>query len=216
MQTIAAWLKNGTYEVGVQLYQKHGTNSYLKQRFALGPNDYNKNKLREELQKLLQVTPDPLPVPTEKSKKVATNVPTSQPVIINKAQDTKTYHALIKKRDHTYLELNQLMEQKHYLPEGNELRLCCLSIISKHQTLTEIWAKLDYYEEHERFPDQMPERVKRSPKQELQYLRQTISKANTRLAKPNCRDKEKTEKLITDSKSRLAELLANRNQNELE
>ncbi|GAA4327454.1 hypothetical protein GCM10023149_30850 [Mucilaginibacter gynuensis] len=210
MQTVAAWLQNGTYEQGVLLYEQHGSNSFLKQKFATGPNDYNVAKLREEL---LKIRGEDSGSGGEREQtaflqKPETPNPATPPATPT-PENAKRYLQITKQRNKLYLELNMLMEQKHYLPDGEELRLCAAGILTKHQKITELWALIDYYQEHQCFPDDEVEAKPKPPlKKEMQLLRQTISKAKKRLESPTCRDKVQTESLLAISRNKLAQLVA--------
>lgn len=209
MQSIAAWLQNGTYEEGVRLYEQHGSNSFLKQKFKAGPNDYNTPKLREELAKLAPLVPvagaesESSKITSHPAPHTDTSVPKPNP------DHAYKYLQLTKRKQRLYIELNMLMEQKHHLPEGEELRLCCVSILRLHQQITEAWALIDHYQEHQSFPeDEKKEKPQLDPKKEMQLLRQTISKAKKRLESASCRDKVQTETLLAISRNKLAQLVA--------
>jgi hypothetical protein len=201
MQHIADWLKTGTYEQGVQLYEQHGSNSFLKTKFKAGANDYNVAKLREELGKMAESCELKVegngPAPVE---------PIAEPP---NADSAKKYLQLCKKRDRLYLELNVLMEQKHHLPDGDELKQCAFAILTWYQKIRETWVAIDYYNAHGTFPAEevIPDKKDIAPKKEMQLLRQTISKAVKRLESPTCRDRAKTETLLAISRNNLARLV---------
>jgi len=204
MQAIANWLQNGTYDDGVRLYEQHGTNAFLKQKFKLGgANAYNVTKLREELLKIsgsFEVAAAVVPAPAKPVKDQS-----AQP----KPDQAKKYLQLTNKKTKLYQLLGMLMEQKHYLPDGDELRQCAVKILTTHQQITETWAAIDYYQEHQSFPDdEVKPKEALEPKKEMQLLRQTISKAKVRLASPSCRNKEQTETLLAVSRNKLAQLVA--------
>ncbi|MDB4919841.1 hypothetical protein [Mucilaginibacter sp.] len=200
MQDVAAWLLTKDYEAGVLLYAKYGTNSFLKQKFGNGPDEYNVKKLFEVLSAL-----SPMSEKSE-SPKVAAVVAIPK----NSNPDhAKKYLDLLKKKEKLYMELNILMGDKHHLPEGEELRICCTQILIKHQALRECWALVDHYQEHQSFPAEKPFK-EIDPDTEIQYLRQTISKAKARIAGGKCRNVDQTQKLIDSSQSRLDLLLTER------
>lgn len=205
MQAIADWLKTGDYIQGIQLYDQYGSNSFLKTKFKAGPNDYNVKKLREELAALC-------PVESRESVVESREPVVAPPMTFGPTPDNaKRYLQICNKRDKLYRELNMLMEQKHYLPDGEELKKCAFAILSTHQKVSECWAQIDYYQEHGRFPnDDKPIAKAIEPKREMQLLRQTISKAKSRLKSPGCRDREQTQKLLDDSIAKLAVLVAER------
>ncbi|SEM66251.1 hypothetical protein SAMN05192574_101382 [Mucilaginibacter gossypiicola] len=207
MQAIANWLQNGTYDDGVRLYEQHGSNAFLKQKFKLGgANAYNVTKLREELVRLAESV-----TPKAESQPLPTTEPVKKPSAQPKPEQAKKYLQLTNKKQKLYQLLGMLMEQKHYLPEGEELRQCAAKILTTHQQITETWAAIDYYQEHQCFPDdEVKPKETLEPKKEMQLLRQTISKAKARLASPSCRNREQTQQLLTNSQTRLAELVANK------
>lgn len=191
----------------MQLYEQHGGNSFLKTKFKAGANDYNMAKLREELERLVAS-----PLTPSKGEGVVT-APVSagykpQPT----ADQAKRYLQICNQRDKLYRTLNMLMEQKHHLPEGEELRKCCAGILITHQKVTEAWAAIDYYQQQGRFADDeaVAEKPPIEAKKEMQLLRQTISKAKKRLLSATCRDREQTQKLLSDSQARLEVLVKER------
>lgn len=206
---VAEWLKNGDYEQGVQLYKLHGKNTFLKEKFAAGINDYNSAKLREELQKLAPSAPETA-IETKGTPNQGT--PATSPIPPKNAQENAVRYAkLTKQKQKLYQEQNMLMADRHHLQEGEQLRVCAVRILTISQQLTEVWAQIDYYQEHQCFPDDLPPVQPTpaiEPKKKMQLLRQSISKAKSRLKKPTCRDSEQTQKLIDDSKAELALLVA--------
>lgn len=56
IQEINAWLENEMYYEGVQLYQKYGSNAYLKKFFNDGTENHRRNLLTTELKELLAAT----------------------------------------------------------------------------------------------------------------------------------------------------------------
>jgi hypothetical protein len=211
MQEITAWLQNPDYTAGLKLYEKYGSSNFLKLKFAAGPNAYNQTKLLDELTKLAPAAPAKPVISLPDKVIIVTPDAVAEPP---KADQVK-YLQLIKRKDRLYLELNQLMEQKHYLPEGPDLKACAGMIVSRHQQLTEAWAQIDHYTEHQSFPVEAKQPAAAyAPEKEIQLLRQSISKANTRLSKPTCRNREQTTELVKASQARLDQLLTERNAHE--
>ncbi|WP_428663487.1 hypothetical protein [Runella sp.] len=56
IEEITAWLENEMYYEGVQLYQKYGSNAYLKKFFNDGTENHRRNLLTTELKELLTAT----------------------------------------------------------------------------------------------------------------------------------------------------------------
>lgn len=224
MQNIKAWLKDGSYEVGVNLYQHYGNNSFLKKQFAKEKSAFNEHKLREELMKIAATEPvmgaesvDQPVKPLHKfiyPKDFNQNLVTPPPVTdIDRSELNKKYLQLVKRKDRLYMELNVHMEQKHHLPEGFLLQDCAKSILTTHQAITETFALIDHYQVHQKFPEEIKPAPKPDidPEKEIQLLRSSISKGNKRLLNPNCRDRKKTEDLLKSNQERLSVLVANRN-----
>lgn len=209
MQDVAQWLKHGTYDEGVKLYEEYGSNTFLKTKFKAGESPYNAAKLRELLSELVGCESQE---PGAKNQEVgAVNKPADEPKTPS-ADEAKKYLQLCKQRDRYYLELNALMANRHALPDGEDLKQCAFAILSTHQKVQECWAQIDYYQQHGHFPvpDAPPERAAIDPKKEMQLLRQTISKAKTRLKSPTCRDRAQTQKLLDDAQAKLAVLVRER------
>ncbi len=222
MQEIKAWLKGGDYAAGIILYSKYGNNSFLKKQFAKQQNKYLEQKLREELVKisihlkLAEITETGFDV-IDKSPAASKILITpnsgelKQSPLPDKSELQKQYLQLVKKRQRLYTELNAYMEEKHHLPEGEKLRLCCVAILAHHRQITETYALTDHYEVHQKFPME-EKKPDIDPEVEIDLLRSAISKANKRLLNANCRNREKTQKGLDAKKCRLNELLAKRDQ----
>ena len=232
MQEIREWLQNPVYEVGVRLYQQYGSNSFLKQKFAAGIGDYNVKKLRDEMERISDVgsasgrtswsirqSADKFSDLETKSKgfveqkaeslkpKAAIEPKAETPSSDKVEADRGKYLGICKTRDRLYRELDALMSERHHLPEGEKLLKCAERIVLTNQQITECWEKIDFWTENGYLPDE-PVKPNIDPKKEIQLLRQAISKANSRLKNPTCREREQTQKLIETSKARIAELKA--------
>ncbi len=214
MQAIAEWLKTGTYDQGVQLYEQHGDNSFLKTKFKAGANDYNVAKLRECLAGLCPESQEP----RDKNQEVVDDLPSVQlraapPMTLAPSPDNgRKYLQITNRRTRLYMELNVLMEQKHTLPEGEDLKQCAFAILRTYRKIKECYLLIDYYEEHGTFPveEVVPEKKPVDNKKAMQLLRQTISKAKTRLKSPTCRDRAQTQALLADAEAKLVVLVGDK------
>ena len=214
MQQVSAWLKNGSYEQGVALYLSLGTNSFLKKRFAACVDDFNKTKLREELERILGESGDEGAGSGTNITAPATGHPAPTPTTSLSAPKASSqenairYAQLNKRKTKLYSELNVLINERHHLPEGEDLRLCAVRILTINRQIGETFALIDYYQEHQCFPDEAPPKPILDPKKQMQLLRQTISKAKTRLDSGACRNMLQTTQLKAEAEKKLAVLVA--------
>lgn len=225
MHKIQAWLKNGEYVAGVQLYEQYGNNGFLKRQFAKQHTPLYEKMLREELgaisRKLSAISNLSNPTPSDlippKSGELKNQVPAMSAAPMKETPSSvlqTKYLQLLKKRERFYLEINIHMEEKHRLPEGFLLHECAKQILTKLQQVTEIYEQLEYYQQHQNFPVIVVEdKPPIEPEKEIQLLRSAISKANGRLRKENCRNRLTTQKTLEANQARLNELLAKRKEN---
>ena len=193
MQAIQTWLHSSRdYLAGVSLYVTYGTNNFLKKRFQSSPDAYTKQKLAEELQKLVG---EVIQVVEEGPKHPPTN---SQ-------EEHAKYLALLRKRDEIVRQLDRNMALLDFSNNKNVLHETAKQILRLHQTKTEIWAQIDFYQEHDCF-ELPPQKQEQSRDKEIQLLYQAISKANKRLKNPDYKNRTKTEKLRDKHLKRLSEL----------
>lgn len=204
MGTVHDWLNGGRdFTAGVALFAQLGGSALYQRMFATtGASDTNKARLVTELQKLAGASPVPAPNPVPaKPKPVSAASPAP-----NKEAESRRYLDLLKKRDLLYRKLDHLHVQKRFLPDGDQLRDCAFAILSTHQQISECWAQIDYYQEYDTFPGLKAKPVR--PKDtEIQYLRVSISKAQSRLKQPGCRNREQTERLLKQKQDELAKLI---------
>lgn len=192
MEQIKAWLNSDrSYPEGLALYTRYGTNEFLKSRFQSTQDVYNKNKIVEELQKLLE-------------KPVITLVKKANPPS-NPEADQGKYLSLIKKRDEVVKQIERNMVVLDLGTDKSILFETAKQILRLHQQKTELWAAIDFYQKYNCF--EQPPEVKEIPKEkEIQLLYQAISKANKRLQSNNCKNPARTEQLRDQRIKRLNEL----------
>ena len=199
MQEISKWLKgNQDFASGLELYMRFGKSDFNKNLLrGSGPTPFAINKLKILLTQLNE---------GESCIKAEPKVSRAEPVTVCKTKQNEKYLILIKRKTDLYTQLNYYMGEKHHLPEGDLLKLCAFTILNLHQKLTECWAMIDYYQAKGCFPDE-PEPIQYDNKTQIQYLRQSISKAKTRLKNPKCRNRESTEKLLAENTERMNQLM---------
>ena len=191
------------YITGLKLYELHGDSAFFKTLFRNGgASAYNQKKLIEKLTELCSSDVQDEPVkevipevvkPVDKDKKAV--------------EDQAEYIRLLKQRDDTYRTIERHMSILDFSKSKNVRFESCKLIDSLHRKVSEIWEKLDYYTEFGKMPDPIPEKVIKTD--EMQRLYVQINKAKSRLKKPDCRDRRKTEELLKTKQERLAELKAN-------
>ncbi|MDX3913778.1 MAG: hypothetical protein QHC79_09580 [Pseudosphingobacterium sp.] len=216
MQEIQAWFKNSDYREGVDLYNKYGSNSFLKKLFASGPTEYNLTKLREELQAICPTqNPENSQIHVTKSDNSVTKAEES---VTNSQNSNNSEKSDTKPSPKLFEYYTQLQKQKQQINRQIERNMSLLDtsrsknvrfeaakqILQLDSRKRGIWAKIDYYEEHGRFPD--PVALQPVKTDELQRLYVQISKAEKRLKSDKVKDPEKTQKLIDEKRLRLDEL----------
>jgi hypothetical protein len=205
MAAVHDWLNSDRdFTAGVALYAQLGGSALYQRMFATtGASDTNKARLLTELQKLAGAAQVPVPDPPAPAK--PNPVAAARPAPTKEAE-SRRYLELLKKRDLLYRKLDHLHVQKRFLPDGDALRDCAFSILSTHQQISECWTQIDYYQEYDTFPDLKAKPV-RSKDTEIQYLRVSISKAQSRLKQPGCRNREQTERLLKQKQDELSKLI---------
>lgn len=205
MNDIKEWLNSPTdFVEGVKLLEKYNGNPfYIKLLKAQGPTEFNKNKLKSELQKILpEEIPSSAPV-------IQADPPLRTNPVQRKASnsDQLTYLRLLKQRDETYRQLDHNNVVLDLSSNQDVLYQTALKLKSLWNKQQEIWAKIDFYQENGYFPE--PEPVKEILTPEIQRLYVSINKAEKRLEKPDCRNRQKTEALLQQKRERLQQLKDN-------
>lgn len=208
MQEIHAWLHNGRdFESGADLYRKYGSNSFLKLLLSDGPTPFNEEQLLAELEALASAHPAAVDQEsavssniTEKPKKADSDQP-----IKSNPDDHSRYLNLKEAQKNLYRQLDRNMMELDRGTKQSFLHLTSNNILSLHAKVMDIWRLLDYYDAKGKFPDLKPEII-RTSEEEIQALRVSISKANSRLKSSGCRDRAQTEQLIITNKKRILEL----------
>lgn len=193
MQEIRAWLENKDYAEGVALYEKHGTNDFLKGLFAGTPTEYTRIKLHEELTRLIADSPAP--------KETAVQLAASP---IPMLADNPLYLKLCRERDQTYRQIDRNMYQLDACRSKSTRHHIAKQILRLQRRKQRILAELDYIDEHGRPMPVTPEKEVKTP--EMQRLYVQICKAEKRLQKTVLRNRAKTERLLTVKRARLEEL----------
>ncbi len=218
MQEINAWLQSGKdFETGKALYIEYGNNSIFKSLLNnQGATPYNIKKLGAELKKLA-----PAPPAITKATSIIPIVATVPPpanvqeaeIAETPTNNTSEYPKYLQLKDYIQKLYRQIERNRTELDLGTNpafLHQTAKQILSLHGKLQDAWKMVDYYDEYGCFPvikaSVEEVRAKKSPAEEIQLLRQSTSKAKTRLENPNCRDVEATKALIQKNIQRIKEL----------
>ena len=218
MQEINAWLKSEQdFNEGVCLYQKYGANTFfIKILLSDGPTQYNIDKLGAELESLAPALPAIIDIPkkkintnpTENKQAGQTHTPPLSLADQQPASDNglERYLGLKELLKTTYRQIERNMAELDLNTKESLLHLTAKNILSLHQKTRDIYKLLDHYDEHGKFPVVKNIEVVRTPAEEIQLLRQSTSKAKTRLKSKTCRDRTETENLIEANNRRIIEL----------
>jgi len=192
MQEIRAWLEVEDYSTGVVLYQKYGTSDFLKRLFAGEPSEYTRSKLTEELSALLCGDAEGTeqdPAPAGDREKLFTS---------------SVYLKLCRERDQVFRQIDRNMVLLDSCRKDDTRHKTAKQIVRLQRKKQEIYAELDYIEQH---GVPMPVATARDLKTpEMQRLFVQICKAEKRLQKTNIRNREKTVNLLAKKRARLEEL----------
>lgn len=223
MQEINGWLRSGKdFETGKALYIKYGKNSLFKSLLnTQGATPYNIKKLGADLKKIAPAPPAithdappipivaaPLPPPVkEGAGKVE---PDNQATPANNTSEYPKYLQLKQHIQTLYRQIERNRTELDLQTNQNLLHMTAKQMLSLHGKLQDCWKLVDYFDEHGSFPLVKPTieeiRAKLSPAEEIQLLRQSTSKAKTRLKSPGCRDVEGTKALILKNNQRIIKL----------
>jgi hypothetical protein len=214
MQEIIAWLDGDRdYWSGSALYEKYGSNSFLKKVLPEGPTPYKIQKLETELESLVPATPakhSASTIDAPQNDIVATpdhSVKSDQDSPAPNPKEMERYLSLKLLLKQTYDQIQRNMVLLDLLTDQKQLHQSAKHILNLNDKVTGIYDLLDFYDEHGKFPEIGIEKaVIKTPKKELDDLMIVRSKAKTRLKSPKCRNRVQTQKLIDDTDIRIAEL----------
>jgi len=221
MQEINAWLRSGKdFETGKALYIKYGKNSLFKSLLnTQGATAYNIKKLGADLKDLAPAPPaitndappasivtfEPPPVNVQEGEKPDAPTPGAAPT-----NNTSEYPKYLQLKEYIQTLYRQIERNRTELDLGTNpafLHQTAKQILSLHGKLQDTWKMIDYYDEYGHFPLVKAEvKVIRPAAEEIQLLRQSTSKARTRLKSEGCRDVEATKALIQKNVQRIKEL----------
>lgn len=194
MQEIKAWLNsNQDFDIGAKLYQQFGTNAFFKNLLKAGKTPFNLQQLPKKLAELL-----PEEIPAQKPEK-------PKPAAKEKELPTPNLSDHVKKLeldDYVKKLYKQLNLNRAILIQSDKesiLFATAKQIKKIRKEISKTWTFIDFYNENGFLPDAAKDQKKHSPEEKIQLLRQSISKAKARLKKPNCKNREATEKLIEEN-----------------
>jgi len=144
---ISDWLSGKQdYNTGVELYKKYGTNNYLKELFAEGEDDYNREKLTEELQQLGRDVK-----PVYKFKRTLSDPEEDFSKLPEVVQNwIEAAKLLFKQNAHRQSMLCNL-------PGKQERGELAHKILAVDDELQELYWKIDFYKITKELPPELPE-----------------------------------------------------------
>lgn len=156
MELIQKWLNgNRSYIVGTVLYKQYGANDELKMLFSSGSSISLKQRLVEELEKLVK-TPETAPLKAETPVLPTTPAETgSDPVL---AAFKEKMAKVLKYLDYKTVELQRYTE--HNEQEVAIRHRIAIEILTSEKELMAIENEIAYYKEHGRLPDSHQPSVK--------------------------------------------------------
>lgn len=201
---INKWIENGSrYQEGVLLYDKFGSDNFLKLLFSRGEKDLTKQKLNEALLQLLSSGPDqedqqpspkekvPAPIQLE-PKSTAYDPPQA---VANPPELLK----VISRIEKNYSELRGLHPYLSILPEGEQLRELAFQIVKLGKENAELWDRRNFLAEGGVDPEQpepeVPMMIDLNLLNRRESIRKSLSKARARLKKQK-NPKPHTRKLV--------------------
>ncbi|SFC95165.1 hypothetical protein SAMN05421780_1147 [Flexibacter flexilis DSM 6793] len=141
------------YGVGLHLYELYGQNATLKRMFAKGKNTYNAQKLRAELERIVEAF-QPL-------AEAATAIPRREIRSVERIENApEEIAALEKKWRSLYAEMAFLHSKLDSCQRDDERGTMALRILSLDKEINEIIDQLSYYKQHGKLPDPMPDEGK--------------------------------------------------------
>jgi len=133
------------YTDGVKLYEKFGTDNFLKRLFAKGFGKYNRDRLRSELEKLNQVLQDP-PAPAARFTIENSSAYDTLPLEIKE---------LNSKKDSAFKEMRDL-HSRLLLMSPRDRSIATFRILDLEKQVKHMWQKLDHYAEHKKIAPEDP------------------------------------------------------------
>lgn len=151
--SIEEWIQ-GTkdYTEGIALFVKYSSNTFLKRNLAKGPTVFNVPKLSLELQLLSDNCQAPVDAPGNKKRfKVETKQQyDSLPDQVKAVKEEE--RAAFKEMSYLHSRLTQMEQEER---KAADFRILALDRICR-----KLWAKLDYFEEHNKLPEDPVKEVK--------------------------------------------------------
>jgi hypothetical protein len=134
VKEIREWLEKGQdYGQGVALYESHGKSRVVLTALRRGASDFTRQKLREELSKIIQSVTPPAPA---RVRVAPAAEPVSKPVKIDKQVDKSVDEALRQQRSSWFAERHRLHATLELLATNDERRVAGERICEISELLT--------------------------------------------------------------------------------
>ena len=143
LNEINNWVQNGcNYQQGVGIYERYGSDTFLKILFKRPEDHLKVQKLSKALLALRdEASPEVEPV-------VITPEPTTQNPQPTTPKQAPALLKLINQRDNNYAQLRGLHPYLSTMAEGEDLRKLAVQIIKMGHKNSEHWEKINYFQEH--------------------------------------------------------------------
>ncbi len=200
---IRSWQSSGMdYSDGLIILRKYSTRTALVRMLESGEDKFNRQKLEDELQEILDSEPQEKPTKIEPENNVQPELESSPEV----APFPTKLLRLIGERKVLYAKVNHLHSHSKMYEEGEGLKELVFEILATWDRIDEIWSIQDYFAEHGRMPADAAEIMEEQYndpiflKQRQSNLRSSISKIPGKLKKAE--GNEKKTKELTDRKAK--------------
>jgi hypothetical protein len=166
---IEHWLKDNArdYQRGCELYDTYGNSSYLKSLFRQGDDEYNRDRLVEELKKIVKNSPHIVPQAPDRSKKSEVKEKPEQPKDTNLSSEDsyvrfsevrmpkidtsklpEDLQKMVIEKGSLYKKCCSLHQQLPYMSKDSERMKAANEILDSFKIIDRIWRELDYFEKY--------------------------------------------------------------------
>lgn len=149
-QLIQAYLAQPNYAIGVEIYNRLGSNSFLKAVFKTGETPYNKERLHSEIISLESAFK---PALSERLAVIQSYVTDKAKRLSEQTDAPNEIKEAIAKRKSLYAEARYLKDNLPKTEDAEKRREMCFriqSIFSIH--LTKLWEFTNYYDTYQKLP----------------------------------------------------------------
>lgn len=151
MNEILRWLNTTRdYQIGIEILKKHSKNTFLIMSLELGKDSYNENRLRKELETILERFGGEKEKETTKAEIVVKELqlkPSEQLTAIDEIKEV-IYH-----RKKLYNEAKKLHARLEYYTDENECKEACFRLVELWKEINQLWKISNFYDANNRMPN---------------------------------------------------------------